>query len=419
MTDQFTTRYRITPRKVSTPAGKRKCRIIENETLEKLSERPGRPEIMDTFSEMITSSPGKEKFRVGFSCNLVPWEILEAMDFEWRRTDCGNSGAVPFGEDIIHGEVCPLVKSTLGECFAEEESGFDLHILPATCDAKRKSAEILGDSEDVFIWNIPLEQDYGRYGKQTVLELKRLISLLEKKSSSKLKRKKLLETIRLSNRITAAVREAARLKLENPSSISYADLLLAIQTFMFSHISPHQWLSEFTKIIDHMKENSPASGSANKKNLVLTGAPLIFPNYRLILIAEESGAEIVSDTLCSGLQSLYDPVVIDEKSTNSLLRALINRSVFASICPCFHSQETKLNRILELAEEKSVDGFLHHSLRLCQLFDMELYRLEKILKERKIPVQSLRTDYSEEDTEQLRVRLEAFIETLFDKGETP
>lgn len=43
---------------------------------------------------------------------------------------------------------------------------------------------------------------------------------------------------------------------------------------------------------------------------------------------------------------------------------------------------------------------------------IETYRLEKHLKKNKIPFMNIRTDYSLEDTEQMRVRIEAFIETL-------
>ena len=43
---------------------------------------------------------------------------------------------------------------------------------------------------------------------------------------------------------------------------------------------------------------------------------------------------------------------------------------------------------------------------------MEAYRLSRVLKAERIPFMNLRTDYSLEDTEQLRVRLEAFFETV-------
>ena len=146
--------------------------------------------------------------------------------------------------------------------------------------------------------------------------------------------------------------------------------------------------------------------------MILTGAPILWPNFKPLNLIEESGADVVADTLCTGAQSFFDPVVIDEKSRGALMRALAARYLFASPCPCFISQGTRLSRVLELAEQFRADGVIHYGLRLCQLFDMETYRLSRVLKSKRVPFMVLRTDYSLEDTEQLRVRLEAFLETV-------
>ena len=86
--------------------------------------------------------------------------------------------------------------------------------------------------------------------------------------------------------------------------------------------------------------------------------------------------------------------------------------VLSNLLPPADAETPRISRVLDLVSEHHADGVVHYGLRLCQLFDMELYRLSALLKERKIPFMNLRTDYSLEDTEQLRVRLEAFIETL-------
>jgi len=146
--------------------------------------------------------------------------------------------------------------------------------------------------------------------------------------------------------------------------------------------------------------------------MILTGAPMIWPNFKVLNLIEESGADVVADTLCCGAQSCCDPVVADERSRSALMRALAQRYVFASACPCFVSQATRISRVLELAGEHHAAGVINYSLRLCQLFDMETYRLSRVMRARKMPFMNLRTDYSLEDTEQLRVRLEAFLETV-------
>jgi benzoyl-CoA reductase/2-hydroxyglutaryl-CoA dehydratase subunit BcrC/BadD/HgdB len=151
-----------------------------------------------------------------------------------------------------------------------------------------------------------------------------------------------------------------------------------------------------------------------RPRLVLTGAPILWPNMKPLNLIEECGADVVADTLCSGVQGLADPVVVDERSRSGCLRALAQRYVFATPCPCFVSGAKRLSAVLDLVRAHAADGVIHYGLRLCQLFDMEVHRLSAVLRDRKVPFMNLRTDYSLEDTEQLRVRLEAFLETLGD-----
>ena len=51
-------------------------------------------------------------------------------------------------------------------------------------------------------------------------------------------------------------------------------------------------------------------------------------------------------------------------------------------------------------------------LRGCLVYDFEYLVIEEMLGEMDIPVIRLETDYNEEDVEQLRVRIEAFIELI-------
>jgi len=179
----------------------------------------------------------------------------------------------------------------------------------------------------------------------------------------------------------------------------------------FAGVEPEEWLSQAGRVLDELRAFEPERRRLRPR-LVLTGAPIIWPNFKPLNIIEECGADVVADTLCTGVQSRFDPVVYDESGRGALLRALALRHVFGSVCPCFISQGRRIARVLDLVEEFRADGVVNYALRLCQLFDMESYRLGRIMKERKIPFANMRTDYSLEDTEQLRVRLEAFLETL-------
>ena len=52
------------------------------------------------------------------------------------------------------------------------------------------------------------------------------------------------------------------------------------------------------------------------------------------------------------------------------------------------------------------------NLKFCSLYDVEGYTVERALKEACIPVMGIETDYTDNDAEQLRTRIGAFIEMI-------
>ena len=95
-----------------------------------------------------------------------------------------------------------------------------------------------------------------------------------------------------------------------------------------------------------------------------------------------------------------------------MLQAIANRYLLPSSCPCFTEADDRIDKILQAVEDFKVDGVVHHSLRLCPLYDMELPKVSRVFKDKGIPFLSIHTDYSLEDVEQLRTRVEAFFEIL-------
>jgi benzoyl-CoA reductase/2-hydroxyglutaryl-CoA dehydratase subunit BcrC/BadD/HgdB len=65
-----------------------------------------------------------------------------------------------------------------------------------------------------------------------------------------------------------------------------------------------------------------------------------------------------------------------------------------------------------MVEDYQVDGIIYHVLKGCIIYDFEIHRVERVMKEKGIPLLRVETDYNPEDVEQLRTRIEAFIEML-------
>jgi len=415
MQKQFDNLYGITPKSTDNPKAKQKQLFIEQEQARILSELPTRPSNISFFEEILLKrdTAKADKPLVGYFCNMVPAEIIHAMGAVPVRLDGGNNIAAITGEEILSGEICPVAKASFGIFLQEDSlaSSCDLLIIPTSCDAKRKMGEVLNDFKPTFMLNLPPEQNHRMYIKQVYAEMKRLVEFLRQNLKVKLSKSALKKAIDLGRAKSSLVRRLQELRSQDPRALSIRDLFLIVQASAFGIVSPERWIEETTKVLDELKNAEPPKKSLRPR-LVLTGAPIIWPNFKVLNLLEECGADIVADTVCTGAQSHFDPVVVEEKSMQSLLRALAGRYVFASICPCFISQNTRINRILELYESLSAGGVVNYSLRRCQRFDGENYRIGQVMRERNIPFFNVRTDYSLEDTEQLRVRIEAFLETL-------
>ncbi|MFH0911734.1 MAG: 2-hydroxyacyl-CoA dehydratase family protein [Planctomycetota bacterium] len=413
MAEQFDPRYRLAPSRGDDSRTRRRCLVVEEEARKNLAAIPCRPSNIARFEAWIDGRgiPASAPV-VGYFCNFIPVELIHALGARAVRLDCGNAALVQAGEEALSGEICPVAKSSFA-LFLDAQGLANqcaAVILPASCDAKRKLGEILSDWKPTFALNLPPEQDARRYGKLMAEEMARLASFLEKHLGRRLSNRALLEAIELGRERTALARALLKARMENPAALSIRDLFLMLQA-SFRGVPLEEWLPEARRVLEEIR-SVPCPSRPEGPRLVLTGAPILWPNFKLLGLIEACGAEVAADTLCSGAQGVFDPVVTDERGRTALLRALAERYVFASSCPCFLSQGTRLSRVLDLVGEGRAGGVIHHGLRLCQLFDLEVYRLARVLKDRRVPFLSIRTDYSLEDTEQLRVRIEAFLEQI-------
>jgi benzoyl-CoA reductase/2-hydroxyglutaryl-CoA dehydratase subunit BcrC/BadD/HgdB len=410
---QFDPRYKVTSNHVGNPGARKRSQFVVDQERQLLSELRRRPENIAFFEErMVTPPESFAKPLIGVFCNMVPLELISAMGAVPIRLGCGNPALVSAGEEVLSGEICPLAKSSFATFLDDDSTASKCQavIVPTSCDAKKKLGEVIGDFKPTFMFNLPPEQDYRRYGRFVVQELGRMVKFLHDILGSRLSTGALRKAIRNSQQQTMLVRELQTARAAKPAALSIRDFFLIIQSAS-SGGELSEWLVEAKKVLDGVKAFEPERERLRPR-IILTGAPMMWPNFKVLNLIEESGADVVADTLCTGAQSCFDPVVTEERGRRALMRALAARYVFASACPCFISQATRLSRVLDLVDEFDADGVINYGLRLCQLFDIEVYRLQRVLKSRKIAFHNLRTDYSLEDTEQLRVRLEAFLETI-------
>jgi len=391
-------------------------RIQKN--LQFLRKASGRPSTMAYYEEVLSSPiridelrEAKEKGKkiIGTFCNFVPEELIYVCGAIPIRLCAGAYDTIFPAEEILPQDICPLIKSSLG--FKILGLPYfelcDLVILPTTCDGKKKLGEVLVDFLPVWMLEVPQTKNIGQADEAWFKEIKILKKRLEQFTGVKITRVRLRQTIKRLHKRQTAFRQLYQLKKHNPPLINGRDGLLVTQASFYDDID--RWIDKTEELCNQLKSEirNPKSETIR---LLLTGAPIIWPNYKILNIIEELDAVIVADEVCSGTQSLYDPVEVDEWTEVAMLRAIANRYLLPSTCPCFIESNDRIDRLLNLIEEFKVDGVIYHSLRLCQLYDIESYRVKQVLKDKGIPMLNIRTDYSQEDVEQIKTRVEAFLE---------
>jgi len=415
---------------------KRKARFVRGlvcsaETvLAELTESPDLPEGMGYFINIMKDvfvNQGKSlistRFRgadnrklIGTYCIMVPEELIYASGAIPVRLCGGSYEASSIGDELVPRDTCPVVKASVGFTSLGLISIYqicDAVIVPTTCDAKRKMGEELSKFTEVWMLEVPHIKDSEGARRQWLEHVKALKKDLEKLTGKKIRRKALQTSIRM---IAGAQYEARRLYEIRKSAVPVImgrEAMLALNAY--SYDTALEWTKAMAGLNDELesrRDNDRGVADSNAPRVLIAGCPPIFPNWKIPSLIEEMGAVIVADESCMGSRYLYDPVGITEKSMRNMMAGIAARYLMPCVCPSFAPNEDRLYRLLQMVDEFKISGIIYHVLKGCVIYDFELIRVEKIMKEKNIPVLRIETDYSPEDIEQLRTRIEAFVEML-------
>jgi benzoyl-CoA reductase/2-hydroxyglutaryl-CoA dehydratase subunit BcrC/BadD/HgdB len=145
----------------------------------------------------------------------------------------------------------------------------------------------------------------------------------------------------------------------------------------------------------------------SRPRILLTGVPVGLGSDKVVKIVEQCGGDVVVFENCSGYKQAF---VVDEEMEP--MEALA-RQYLASPCSVMSPNQGRLDLLARLIEDFSVDGVIDLTWQACHTYNIEAYSVERFVREQfDMPTLHLETDYAESDTEQLRVRIEAFLEMI-------
>jgi len=367
----------------------------------------------DRIAELLADKEKGKKI-VGTFCIYVPEEIVMAADLIPIALCGGTQFSVPYAEKTFPRAICPLVKSTLGLAFSKTCPYAPIKSLAVgetTCDAKKKTWDILAQRVNFHVMEVPQKK-----GETDVnlwhFEIREFLKKIEETAGKKVTTEKLLETVRIMNDKRRALQRLNELRKHDPPPISGLDALVVMQAALNDEpVRFTRRLNELNDELESRVKNDFSPFSKSVKRIMISGCPSVMGNWKTHALIENSGAAIVIDETCTG-QRYFNNLV--EERPNDLvgqLSAIADR-YFKINCSCFTPNSDRMDAVVKTAQDYRANGTIQYILQYCHTYNVEAIRIEGALKKANIPSLKVETDYSEEDTGQLRTRIEAFLEKL-------
>jgi benzoyl-CoA reductase/2-hydroxyglutaryl-CoA dehydratase subunit BcrC/BadD/HgdB len=243
-------------------------------------------------------------------------------------------------------------------------------------------------------------------------EILRYKETLEQLTGNTITAESLKKAIVIVNNKRKAIQRLNKLRVADPVPISGRDALLINQVGFYD--DPERFTNQVNLLCDQLEEKiARGEGVAPKDTprLLMSGCPMAVPNWKLPYVTESSGAVIVGEESCVGTRNIRDLVDETGETLDEMIDALTDRYLKID-CACFTPNSERVDNILNLAKETRADGVLQYTLLFCQPYAQENFRVEKSLQEAEIPSMVIETDYGMEDVEQLKTRIEAFVEMV-------
>ena len=387
-----------------------------------------RPEGMKYFDEFwagfqtkriaeINEAKAKGAPAVGTFCIFVPEEIVVGAGGVCYGLCSGSPASIPEAEKELPRNICPLIKSGHGfklmrACGYTQSADFIYG--ETTCEAKKKTWEVLGEHHPMHTMHIPQKKDAKslKLWGEEIREFKEHISEVVKRPVS-------FEEMKRGTEIINAKRQALRrfdsLRGLYPDTIpvSGKDGLLISQLSFID--DPVRFTEKLNTLCDELEERVADKVSVfegKPARLMVLGTPFAAPNWKLHHIVETSGAAIINEESCIGHRYYKDDVDLEGvENEQQLLDRMLKR--FAAIdCACFTPNQDRIDKIVRMYKERQADGVIYYTLSFCHTYNVESFLVAEALKKEKSPFLAIESDYSPEDAGQIKTRVEAFIESI-------
>lgn len=384
-----------------------------------------RPEKMAYFDNMVAEIHGgrikellaaKAEGRpvIGTFCVYIPEEVVLAAGGVCVGLCGGSQGSIPDAEKVLPRNICPMVKSAFGfkaGRICPYFQAVDIVYGETTCDAKKKSWEILDKMVPTYVMEIPqMKKQSDR--TMWLHEVKEFKEKVEEVAGITITVEALNKAVKVMNGKRRALQRLNTLRHANPTPISGKDVLLVEQIAFYDE--PVRFAARVNELCDELEQRISEGVTVQGKDaarIMVAGVPMALPNWKLHNLVEGAGAVIVNEESCIGTRYYKDLMAEDATDMDAILTDLTKRYMNID-CSCFTPNDERIEQVVKEFRESGADGIIHYSLQFCHTYNVEEIRIREACAKEGIPYMFIESDYSPEDVGQIQTRVEAFLEQI-------
>jgi benzoyl-CoA reductase/2-hydroxyglutaryl-CoA dehydratase subunit BcrC/BadD/HgdB len=346
---------------------------------------------------------------VGFYCLYSPVELAVAAG-AIPLPLCGTrNDPIEAAETVLPRNLCPLIKSSFGFAMTDTCPFFrfsDLIVADTTCDGKKKMFEIMTQYKPLHILQLPQTQNSENALPTWYDEIVAYKKALEMHLKVSIRDESIHDAIVLLNEERMARKALMDLGRKNPTPISGMNLIEVMFKIGFL-ADKRKGITLIKEVVEDITRQSEGESEQKGPRLLLTGVPVGLGSHKVVQIAEQAGASVVAFENCSGYKQAF---LVEEEGDPLMALA---KQYLTTPCSVMSPNNSRLDLLEEMIQGFAVDGVIDLTWQACHTYNVEAYQVQKYVQEKfGLPYLHLESDYSEADTEQLRVRIEAFLEML-------
>ncbi len=344
----------------------------------------------------------KRKRTIGWFCTYTPEEILLASGLDTRRI-LGKIGNSANADNYLHPNLCAYVRACFGALLDGENEELAGIVGVDSCDAMRRLFDACSyflPTSFFHILALPhrCDENAARFYFSELTKLRDALSTLV---GSPITEELLLESIALMNEMRALLQElevAQRNYSPLPSSEYYRIILQSMT-------QPKRKFAEFLRSrLNELKEKQPLNPRGVK--LLLSGG--ILDDIWIIEAIERAGGHVVADDLCCGNRYFSGLVESGGNPLQRIAERYIQRRPCARMC----AVEDRVSHLLELVRDTGARAVIYYAIKFCDPHMLDWVMINQELQRAGIPALRFEADYSAANREQLKTRLEAFLEMI-------